>query len=269
MQDQHGGVVAAMYGPSSFAFKVGQQTVTIQENTRYPFSDSIEFVIQTDQAVEFPFTLRIPGWCSSASILVNGQKADLDLKPGTYQTLKQKFKSGDKIEVVLPSEIRLVKSPKNGVTVEKGPLVYALGIKYNKERDEKNKSQSERLPSYTLTPTSQWNYALELRDGALAKAEVITTGGENYPWAEESSPIRIKVPARVLEGWELVTTNRLTRWAKEYKRDEETSGDFILTPSLPDPKSIPAMQSKTTQTIELVPYGCTKLRTAIFPVAGK
>jgi hypothetical protein len=269
MQDQQGGVVAAMYGPSVYSFKVGKQTVTIQENTRYPFSDSIEFVIQTDPAVEFPFTLRIPGWCSSASLLVNGKKAGLDLKPGTYQTLKQKFNNGDKIELVLPSEIRLVKSPKNGVTVEKGPLVYALGIKYNKERDEENKSQSERLPAYTLNPTSQWNYALELREGALAKAEVITAGGMDYPWAEESAPIRIKVPARVLEGWELVKTNSVTRWGPKQYVDEEVTGDFIFTPSLPDPKAIPAMQSKTTQTIELVPYGCTKLRITIFPVAGK
>ena len=268
MQDQHGGVVAAMYGPSSFAFKVGPQTVTIQENTRYPFSDSIEFVIQTDQAVEFPFTLRIPGWCSSASILVNGQKAGLDLKPGTYQTLKQKFKNGDKIEVVVPSEIRLVKSPKNGITVEKGPLVYALGIKYHKERDEKNKSQSERLPAYTLTPSSQWNYALEMRDGGLVKAENIKTDGTDYPWAEESAPIRIKVSARALAGWDLVKTDHCLRWGKQYNGDEEVTGDFIFTPSLPDPKTIPAIQSKTTQTIELVPYGCTKLRVSIFPVAG-
>ena len=67
LRDKQGGVVAALYGPGAFVGNVGQpaQTVTISEETDYPFGETITFTIHTPAAVEFPFSFRIPEWCST------------------------------------------------------------------------------------------------------------------------------------------------------------------------------------------------------------
>ena len=51
--------MAALYGPSEISAKVGddKQKVTIVERTDYPFSEEIEFEIQTEGKVSFPLQL--------------------------------------------------------------------------------------------------------------------------------------------------------------------------------------------------------------------
>ncbi len=53
--------------------KVGSGTaVKIEETTDYPFDESIHFQIEIMdkkiESTEFPFYLRIPEWCSEATI---------------------------------------------------------------------------------------------------------------------------------------------------------------------------------------------------------
>ena len=46
--------------------------VGIEEETKYPFEDSVRFKISTEKPVSFPLYLRIPAWCANAAISVNG-----------------------------------------------------------------------------------------------------------------------------------------------------------------------------------------------------
>ncbi len=50
----------------------GGVSVTITENTDYPFSDTITFTLALASPTAFPFTVRIPGWCSAPALTVNG-----------------------------------------------------------------------------------------------------------------------------------------------------------------------------------------------------
>ena len=69
------GLAGACYGPSKVSAKVGKKEILshIEEKTNYPFEEKIRFEFSSGVPVKFPLYLRIPGWCDSAIIKINGQ----------------------------------------------------------------------------------------------------------------------------------------------------------------------------------------------------
>ncbi|RLD53521.1 MAG: hypothetical protein DRI97_13300, partial [Bacteroidetes bacterium] len=68
LKTQDHGLVAALFGPCSVRAEAGKKSVllTIVEETDYPFSERIDFKIQTRESVTFPLYIRIPQWCDAA-----------------------------------------------------------------------------------------------------------------------------------------------------------------------------------------------------------
>ena len=97
MKKGDNGIVAAMYAPSSFTTKLkgSKNEITIQEETNYPFEETIRFRMKMKRSTPFSFWLRIPQWCKGASITVNGQAADIVCKAGTFVEVQRKFSDGD------------------------------------------------------------------------------------------------------------------------------------------------------------------------------
>ena len=88
--------------------KVGKgREVTITEETNYPFNGLITFTIDTDKPVKFPLELRIPGWADSVEIRY-GKKV-IVAKGKSSVKLKEKWKSGDKITMQIPMDLRFEK----------------------------------------------------------------------------------------------------------------------------------------------------------------
>ena len=262
MRDREDGITATLYGPSTFTATVAGNPVTITEETSYPFSDTIRFTVNAPKPSSFSFGFRIPAWSQGAAISLNGKPVQETVTPGRFVTLKREFRAGDQITLALPASITLVQSPRNGITVERGPLVYAFPIATTATHNRPYQSQTDKLKAWDLTPAGPWNYALELKNGKLPEATLVAQPNTDptQPWTAESAPFHLKVSARQLEGWTL-------RAATLTSKDGKTSPPFDVdvTPNLPEPGQVPAMASKETQTIELVPYGYTKLRVAIFP----
>jgi len=238
-----GGVAAMLYAPSSVTLHVADhQSVTINETTNYPFSDQIQFTISTTKSVGFPFKLRIPGWCQSPSIKVNGQAVRLDTA-NSVATISRSWKNGDKVELSLPMTISRTKWQENAIAVERGPLLYALKIE---EEWKKVKNEDRYGEYYEIRPLSPWNYGiLHVKDEEVAqrfKVAVKPTIAA-YPWTLKDAPIEIKVPAKTLDHWQLY---------------QEAAG--------PLPYSIQGTTRKQPlKEITLIPYGCTTLRITEFP----
>src|SRR5258708_27802598 len=58
------GLCASLYAACEVTAQVGDATsVTISEDTVYPFDGRITFTIRTPNPVGFPLHLRIPRWC--------------------------------------------------------------------------------------------------------------------------------------------------------------------------------------------------------------
>ena len=76
----------------------------------------------------------------------------------------------------------------------------------------------------------------------------------------------LRVPARRVKGWRLEHKRVIDYQVAEGSTYpvKKMRGDFWFTPPLPDQATL-RKRLGPRETITLVPYGCAKLRIAIFP----
>ncbi len=269
LQDAHYNLVAALYGPCQVTTQVGAagQELTIVEETQYPFAERIDFQVRTATPVTFTLWLRIPGWCKGATLTVNGLPFGPPLEPGTFAPTTRTFAHNDRLVLTLPMALKLQHWPQGGVSLERGPLVYALRIEEDWQIDAEEPRATPAFPAWNLYPSSEWNYALSLDEESLDQVEVVHRTYTPDPWSIGEAPILLRAPARKVQGWELIETDTVTAeiWQDGAITEVEDHGRYRLTPSLPEPDTLADRLSDEIEWITLVPYGCTRLRITIFP----
>ena len=73
MRTADGGVAAALYGPSSFTADLPSGRIAFEETTDYPFDETVVLTVREAPAAAFPLKVRVPSWCAAAEIAVNGE----------------------------------------------------------------------------------------------------------------------------------------------------------------------------------------------------
>ena len=248
------GIAALVYSPSEVKAAVADGTViTFKEETNYPFEESVKFTLTTikkNKTVHFPFHLRIPAWCKEATVKVNGETAQV-AKGNQIIKIARDWKSGDVVELQLPMHIFKKTWYENSMSVERGPITYALKIQENVKSVKNDKDPIDYGTTYDeIHPGSPWNYGLvQVKDNELDKHFVVEKikGDTNYPWNLENAPLQIKAKAKRIPSWQLYN---------------EMAGPipYSLTYQLETAKEV--------EDIILVPYGCTRLRISQFPVVN-
>jgi hypothetical protein len=241
------GLAAVFFSESAVSAKVGDQgnTVTIKQETRYPFHELIMFTIQSEQSNSFPLYLRVPGWCEAPEVKVNGKTLDVTARPDQFIVISKTWDDGDIIELVLPMEIQTHTWTGNhdSVSVMRGPLTYSLLI----EEDYVRSGGTDEWPAWEIWPETPWNYALVLDESEPAASfELVRKPWDSdaSPWTLQDVPLRIKAKGRKLPEWSL--------------------DRFGLCAPLQDS---PAYTSEPVEDIVLVPMGAARVRISAFPVA--
>lgn len=237
------GIAALVYGPSSVVAKIADgEQVTITEKTDYPFREKILFSINLAKQTKFPFHLRIPEWCKTPTLSVNGKPVTINADRHIV-VIEREWANGDNVELNLPMDFRYSYWFENSLGIERGPLVYALKIK----EEWREISKAEYDDSYwEVYPRSPWNYAIlksEMDSGSL-RMELKETIARN-PWSQENAPIHVKVKAQRIPLWQ---------------QERNSSG------KLPSPAHPPRETQDSVEIINLIPYGCSTLRVSQFPV---
>jgi hypothetical protein len=240
-----GGIAINTYGPMEVSAKVANGVlVTIDEQTSYPFEEQIRLNIDITKKTAFPLMLRIPEWCTIPEVLVNGKKQS-GVKSGAMYTIKRQWSKNDKVVLNFPMDVAVEKQVNNGLSVVRGPLVYALKIK----QDIKNIKQHAvaGFQDTEIFPASAWNYALDISKSPLKnQIKVVKSAMPVNPYDTEISPVELKVKAKQLESWTL---------------------DYGKSAALDVPYS-PVISNSQSEEISLVPFGSENVRLSIFPTIG-
>ena len=238
--DSRDGLLAAAYAPCEVRTILRGTAVYIEELTRYPFKESVQFSVNPDSPLAFPMEFRIPGWADGTTIDVNGQPTPAGA-PGSFARIERIWKQGDRVEIRFPMAPRVSRWFNNSVSIERGPLVFSFGVgeSWVKLRDR------GMTADWQVFPTDRWNYALELDNQDPAKSIVVAESevGEQ-PFSRRQPPVQVRVKARELENWRAV--------------------DGVADPV---PQS-PVKSGDQEKTIPLIPYAAAKLRITAFPQSG-
>ena len=126
--------------------KMGNNTVRITQQTRYPWDGAVKMTVEPERSAGFAICVRIPGWARNKpvpsdlysyesrsddkiSIKVNGKTRAVKIAKG-FAMIERKWAKGDVIELSLPMPIRRVVSHEaveadvGKVALERGPIVY-------------------------------------------------------------------------------------------------------------------------------------------------
>ncbi|MBK7173782.1 MAG: glycoside hydrolase family 127 protein [Bacteroidales bacterium] len=237
------GLAALVYGPSSVKAIVGDGTsVEITENTTYPFSEHLTFNIKLTKPTDFPLYLRIPLWCKNPLVKVNG------ISWGTFhegETVKihRIWSENDKVDLQFPMDIRLSNWYERSLGIERGPLVYALKVE---ELWKEVKADNRDDTFFEVLPLSAWNYGITAKAVKELDFKVQQDSLKNdMPWNLANAPIHIKTKGKKIPHWTLY---------------ENSTG------KLPYPAWPHRELDTPEEEIVLIPYGCSTLRIAEFPI---
>ena len=276
------GIAGLLYSSCLVRAKVGDGSeVTVEETTHYPFDSTVSMRVGVDRPSRFPLYLRIPGWCSSARLRVNGVDVEVRFLPDGYAKIEKTWVDGDVVELVLPMAVRVRtwEANKNSVSVSWGPLGFSLKIKEDYIKvdskahaigDSKWQAGADeaKWPAFEILAGSAWNYGLEVggagaaaATGAGAEAAGWGAGSgaaaanfevvhrpwpaDDFPWTQEAAPVEIRAKGRRIPQW---TVDR-----------------YGLCGVLPQS---PVAVSTPEESLELVPMGAARLRISSFPVVG-
>ncbi|ABU57438.1 beta-L-arabinofuranosidase domain-containing protein [Roseiflexus castenholzii] len=256
MRTSGDGLAAVSYAPCELTMTAGGRRVRLTVETDYPFDESVRIVVESRAAARFPLLLRFPGWAVGATLSIDGRRETVH--PGTFHRVERVWDGAVTIDLHLPMRVAVTRRPSGSAAIEYGPLVFALPIGETWQRivpDAQGRYAAgerlrpgcppdiaDRLGDWEVLPTTPWNYGLEL-DAAQPERSVRIVHhpvGER-PFSPEGAPVAAYAHGR-----------RIPTWGEEH--------------GAAGPPPAPVHVDTSLEVVRLIPYGCTNLRIAEFPL---
>ncbi len=232
-----GGLATLAYGPCRLEQRLAPGlTVAVDEHTDYPFDERIDLRLWPSRSARFPLLLRLPTWCASPELVLNGQPLGLPAS-GQYARVDRHWQPGDTLSLRLPMQTRARRRHRQSATLERGPLVFCLpvGEAWHKL------GGTEPCPTWEVLPTTPWNYALGLDNDDEPAVEVERSPVPDQPFDAIAPPVRLVARGRRLPDWSL---------------ERNSAGPVPVSP----------VRARTEdERLTLVPYGCARLRVTQLP----
>jgi DUF1680 family protein len=232
------GLAATAYAPCKVRTMIRSTPVHVQEETEYPFRETVRLTVNPASPLAFPLLLRIPAWAANASIKVNGKTMDNSPQPGTFARIERTWSKGDSVEIMFPMAPRASRGYRDSISLERGPLVfsYSIGEDWLKLRTR------GMTADWQVYPTTEWNYALAIDAKNTAQSvSAVESRVSEAPFTRTDAPVKLQVKARQLPSW--------------------MGEDNVANPV---PES-PVKSAEPEKQITLIPYAAAKLRITAFP----
>lgn len=188
------GLLALFYGPNELTTNIKGIDVNIVEETGYPFSDKVKFIIQPVSEVEFPLILRKAHNCENVDLNIP-DGAELVEEEDRFIITNQ-WKAGDEVELKFNFDIKQIEQApsrsvkEGGIYLKRGALVYALPFdhKIKKVKEYRNsgfyrykiKAKNKDAWTYQIITTENMEY-IPLDDDEKV----------NIPWDEPETGLKV------------------------------------------------------------------------------
>ncbi len=261
MATNDNGLALVSYGPSVVRAKVGKgMEVTINEETDYPFDGKVRLAISTDHPVKFPVELRIPGWADSVTIRYDDKSVVAEAGSGCR--INKKWQDGDQVYIEIPMDLRYEKRYNNSVSLLRGPLYFSLRIdkEFKKIEIRNDTITAKGAVNWEIKPKSPWNYGLLIDKGnIMAGMNLQENPVSRFPFSDKGDMVWSSDSAKYVP------------WSADAPLVLKTRGiripDWTMRDNSADvPPFSPVRSEADPEKIELVPYGCARLRITEFPV---
>ena len=119
-----------LYIGNTGQIRIGETDILLTQETDYPWDGSVKLTISTSQPLEKEIRLRIPNWCKTYDLSINGKRINVSEKKG-YAVIKD-WKSQDVIALDMDMPVEIVaadphvKENFGKRAIQRGPLVYCL-----------------------------------------------------------------------------------------------------------------------------------------------
>ena len=150
------GVYVNLFTPSSVQWTDGGGRYGLKQETKYPFDNKIQIQVSASSPKEYTLYVRIPEWATpSPTLTVNGKRISSEVQPGTFASIRNTWKDGDRVELELPMPLRLEAVDANHpdiVALVQGPLVL-MAVGESQPTFERNALLQARVAS---NATGDW-----------------------------------------------------------------------------------------------------------------
>ena len=126
------GLWVHLYGGSQAGVEISGKKVGVRQTSNYPWEGAVRLAFELEQPQAFSLHLRVPGWCKSYQIRLNGETLALQPDSTGYLSIQREWQSTDVLEYTMDMPIEAVwanpqvRQLEGRVAIQRGPLIYCL-----------------------------------------------------------------------------------------------------------------------------------------------
>ena len=195
-----------------------EKGVAIRQTTAFPEEEgtTLEIYSASDKAASFELKVRYPAWAKKGIfVTVNGRKIQVEGQPGSFVSLGNKWKNGDKIEISMPFSLYQESMPdnKNRIAIFNGPVLLAGVLGPEDDPKSIDPMYVPVLMTHDTVP-STWLLPVEGQKNTFRTADVA------YPRQVLLKPFYRTQDCHYTVYWDTYSPEEWKRYQKEYETEQ-------------------------------------------------